>query len=74
MILKQPLHLQFWLLSSIGLSDSHIVTTSVRASAYIRQNFACVGSREKSFSLFSRSDVFFFLNFHLPQNVKWLPL
>ena len=62
MMLGQPLHLQFWLLVSIGLSDSHIVTTSVRASAYIRQNFACVGSREKSFFFFSRSDGFFLIS------------
>ena len=75
MMLGQPLHLQFWLLVSIGLSDSHIVTTSVRASAYIyRAEFLLVLVAEKNcFFFFSRSDGFFFKISTSPQMLNGCP-
>ena len=62
MMLGQPLHLQFWLLVSIGLSDSHIVTTSVGALAYMHKaEFLLVLVAEKNPFFFFPGRMFFFL-------------
>ena len=62
MMLGQPLHLQFWLLVSIGLSDSHIVTTLVRASAYIRQILLVLIAEKNPFFFFPGRMVFFLIS------------
>ena len=73
MMLGQPLHLQSWLLVSIGLSDSHIVTTSVSSFSIHKAEFLLVLVAEKNpFFPFSRSDGFFF-NFTCPKMLNGCP-